>query len=272
MAKGKERLSIGKFFYWLRYRVGEYGLRGVVRLLPWIPYSVLTFIAAWSARITFAIWLKYPKRMEENLAAAMGEEIPTPEERRAVVLKAWKNFARGALEAAVATFTRPEKILSAVRIEGEENLKEAFAPGKGVLALSAHLGNFTMIGIIMLMGLVTKNGILLVDFTNLLRGKGEDRRVALLHAARIRLRPIIMTTAAMIFGMLPLALAIGEGAEERAPMARAVIGGLITSTLLTLLVVPVMYTLMDDFAAWVTSRKRGERVVPRVEPEPAVGD
>jgi len=149
MAKGKERLSIGKFFYRLRYRVGEYGLRGVVRLLPWIPYSVLAFIAAWSARITFAIWLKYPKRMEENLAAAMGEEIPTPEERRAVVLKAWKNFARGALEAAVATFTRPEKILSAVRIEGKENLKEAFAPGKGVLALSAHLGNFTMIGIIL---------------------------------------------------------------------------------------------------------------------------
>jgi HAE1 family hydrophobic/amphiphilic exporter-1 len=141
-----------------------------------------------------------------------------------------------------------------------------------LLITKGSLNVMTMVGIIMLMGLVTKNGILLVDFTNLLRGKGEDRRVALLHAARIRLRPIIMTTAAMIFGMLPLALAIGEGAEERAPMARAVIGGLITSTLLTLLVVPVMYTLMDDFAAWVKSRKRGERVVPRVEPEPAIGD
>jgi HAE1 family hydrophobic/amphiphilic exporter-1 len=83
-----------------------------------------------------------------------------------------------------------------------------------------------------------------------------------------------MTTAAMIFGMLPLALAIGEGAEERAPMARAVIGGLITSTLLTLLVVPVMYTLLDDFAAWVKNRRRRpiEGAMPAREPEPAIGD
>jgi len=74
--------------------------------------------------------------------------------------------------------------------------------------------------------------------------------------------------------MLPLALAIGEGAEERAPMARAVIGGLITSTLLTLLVVPVMYTLLDDFAAWVKSRRRApvQRAVSGREPEPAIGD
>jgi HAE1 family hydrophobic/amphiphilic exporter-1 len=130
----------------------------------------------------------------------------------------------------------------------------------------------TMVGIIMLMGLVTKNGILLVDFTNLMRSQGQERREALLHAARIRLRPIIMTTAAMIFGMLPLALAIGEGAEERAPMARAVIGGLITSTLLTLLVVPVMYTLLDDFAGWVRSRRRVRVDMHAPEPEPAVGD
>jgi HAE1 family hydrophobic/amphiphilic exporter-1 len=141
-----------------------------------------------------------------------------------------------------------------------------------LLITKGSLNVMTMVGIIMLMGLVTKNGILLVDFTNLLRGKGEDRHAALLQAARIRLRPIIMTTAAMIFGMLPLALAIGEGAEERAPMARAVIGGLITSTLLTLLVVPVMYTLLDDFAAWVKSRRRGASGVPQMEPEPAIGD
>jgi HAE1 family hydrophobic/amphiphilic exporter-1 len=143
-----------------------------------------------------------------------------------------------------------------------------------LLITKGSLNVMTMVGIIMLMGLVTKNGILLVDFTNLLRGKGQDRRAALLQAARIRIRPIIMTTAAMIFGMLPLALAIGEGAEERAPMARAVIGGLITSTLLTLLVVPVMYTLLDDFAAWVKSRRRApvERAVSGREPEPAIGD
>jgi HAE1 family hydrophobic/amphiphilic exporter-1 len=108
-----------------------------------------------------------------------------------------------------------------------------------------------MIGIIMLMGLVTKNGILLLDFSNQQREKGATRHDSLLTAGRIRLRPIIMTTVAMIFGMLPLAFAIGEGAEQRAPMARAVIGGLITSTMLTLFVVPVMSTLLEDAVAWI---------------------
>ncbi|MGQ0714628.1 MAG: efflux RND transporter permease subunit [Gemmatimonadaceae bacterium] len=143
-----------------------------------------------------------------------------------------------------------------------------------LLVTNGSLNVMTMVGIIMLMGLVTKNGILLVDFTNHMRSEGHGRRDALLQAGRIRLRPIIMTTAAMVFGMLPLALAIGEGAEERAPMARAVIGGLITSTLLTLLVVPAMYTLLDDFAAWMR-RKRGTTVhggVAGREPEPAIGD
>jgi HAE1 family hydrophobic/amphiphilic exporter-1 len=99
----------------------------------------------------------------------------------------------------------------------------------------------------MLMGLVTKNAILLVDFTNQARREGMARHKALLQAGTTRLRPIVMTTLAMIFGMMPLAFAIGAGAEMRAPMARAVIGGLITSTLLSLLVVPVVYTFLDDF-------------------------
>jgi HAE1 family hydrophobic/amphiphilic exporter-1 len=122
------------------------------------------------------------------------------------------------------------------------------------LALLLTKGNInvmTMIGIIMLMGLVTKNGILLLDFSNQQRDKGATRHDSLLTAGRIRLRPIIMTTVAMIFGMLPLAFAIGEGSEQRAPMARAVIGGLITSTMLTLFVVPVMSTLLEDMVSWV---------------------
>jgi HAE1 family hydrophobic/amphiphilic exporter-1 len=86
-----------------------------------------------------------------------------------------------------------------------------------------------------------------------------ERREAVIVAGRARLRPIVMTTLAMIFGMLPLALAIGAGAEMRAPMARAVVGGLLTSTLLTLLVVPVMYTVMDDFGGWIKGRFRMER-------------
>ncbi len=108
---------------------------------------------------------------------------------------------------------------------------------------------FTMIGIIMLMGLVTKNAILLIDFTNTLRERdGMDRDAALMKAGPIRLRPILMTTLAMVFGMLPVALGTGAGSESRAPMAVAVIGGLTTSTLLTLVVVPVVYTLLDDLA------------------------
>jgi HAE1 family hydrophobic/amphiphilic exporter-1 len=127
-----------------------------------------------------------------------------------------------------------------------------------LLLTKGNLNVFTMIGIIMLLGLVTKNGILLVDFANQQRAKGMTRRDALLAAARTRLRPIIMTTVAMIFGMLPLALALGEGSEQRAPMGRAVIGGLMTSTLLTLFVVPVVYTFFDDFSAWLARKWGGE--------------
>lgn len=115
-----------------------------------------------------------------------------------------------------------------------------------LLIFGSSVSVMSLIGIIMLMGLVTKNGILLVDFTNVLRERGMSRFDALLKAGPTRLRPILMTTFAMIFGMVPVALALGEGAEFRAPMGQAVIGGLITSTLLTLFIVPVAYSLLDD--------------------------
>jgi hydrophobic/amphiphilic exporter-1 (mainly G- bacteria), HAE1 family len=115
-----------------------------------------------------------------------------------------------------------------------------------LLVTGERVSIFSLIGVIMLMGLVTKNAILLVDYTITLRTRGMGRDEALLKAGPVRLRPIVMTTAAMVFGMLPTALKIGEGAESRAPMAIAVIGGLITSTLLTLVVVPVVYSLIDD--------------------------
>jgi len=114
---------------------------------------------------------------------------------------------------------------------------------------------FSLIGVIMLMGLVTKNAILLVDYTITLRHRGMSREEALLKAGPVRLRPIIMTTAAMVFGMLPTALKLGEGAESRAPMAIAVIGGLITSTLLTLVVIPVVYTIVDDLENFFKKKK-----------------
>ena len=122
----------------------------------------------------------------------------------------------------------------------------------GTLLITGDTINImSLIGLIMLMGLVTKNAILLIDYTKVLRGRGMDRRTALITAGRTRLRPIMMTTSAMVFGMLPLFFALGEGAEMRSPMARAVVGGLITSTLLTLIVVPVVYTILDDITAWV---------------------
>jgi hydrophobic/amphiphilic exporter-1 (mainly G- bacteria), HAE1 family len=120
-----------------------------------------------------------------------------------------------------------------------------------LLLFRSTLSMFSVIGVVMLMGLVTKNAILLVDFTIRARQDGLDRAEALLLAAKVRLRPILMTTLAMIFGMVPLAFALTEGSEQRAPMGQAVIGGVITSSLLTLVVVPVMYCYMDDLATWL---------------------
>jgi HAE1 family hydrophobic/amphiphilic exporter-1 len=123
-----------------------------------------------------------------------------------------------------------------------------------LLLTGTTLNILSMIGFVMLMGLVTKNAILLVDFANRARRGGVSLRESLLSAGQVRLRPIMMTTAAMIFGMLPLALGLGESGETQAPMGRAIIGGVITSTLLTLIVVPVLYTYLDGLAEWRKAR------------------
>ena len=130
-----------------------------------------------------------------------------------------------------------------------------------LLLTGTSLNILSMIGFVMLMGLVTKNAILLVDFANRSRRAGATLHDALLTAGQVRLRPILMTTAAMIFGMLPLALGLGESGETQAPMGRAIIGGVITSTLLTLIVVPVIYTYLD---AW-TERRKARRAVRKAE-------
>ena len=126
-----------------------------------------------------------------------------------------------------------------------------------LLMFGSTLSMFSVIGVVMLMGLVTKNAILLVDFAIRAREEGMERSQALLMAAKVRLRPILMTTLAMIFGMVPLAFALTEGSEQRAPMGQAVIGGVITSSLLTLVVVPVVYCYLDDLAQWLRRRVRG---------------
>ena len=142
-----------------------------------------------------------------------------------------------------ASFLQPVAIMA--------SLPFTLVGGMGALIVTGSTLNlFSIIGFIMLMGLVVKNAILLVDFANHSQRAGMNQFDAVLNAGQVRLRPIIMTTLAMIFGMLPMAIGIGEGAESQAPMGRAVIGGLITSTLLTLVVVPVLYTYLDNLPRW----------------------
>ncbi|MEO7103914.1 MAG: efflux RND transporter permease subunit [Gemmatimonadaceae bacterium] len=155
-----------------------------------------------------------------------------------------------------------------------------------LLITSDTLNIMSMIGVILLMGIVAKNAILLVDFAKWTR---EDKKVslreALIEAGRVRLRPILMTTFALIAGMIPVALGIGEGADFRAPLGRAVIGGVITSTLLTLIVIPTFYEILDEWREGLSHRfaRRKSVVVkpahsPRGEPvsgappRPAMGE
>ena len=139
----------------------------------------------------------------------------------------------------------------------------------GLFVTHNTLNIFSVIGLIMAVGLVAKTGILLVDFTNTLRRRGMGRTEALAEAARVRLRPILMTTATMTFGMLPLALKLEPGAESRAPMAVVVIGGLLSSTFLAVFVTPALYTLLDDLQGLLFRPSRAVGV-PRVAmPQPA---
>jgi HAE1 family hydrophobic/amphiphilic exporter-1 len=137
----------------------------------------------------------------------------------------------------------------------------SFVGAFGALMLTGNtISIFSFIGMILLMGLVKKNSILLVDYTNVLRARGVPRKEAILQAGPVRLRPILMTTFAMVFGMVPVAFGVGEGSETRAPMGIAVIGGLLTSLFLTLVVVPAAYDLFDDWQAWVARRKTHKRL------------
>ncbi len=133
----------------------------------------------------------------------------------------------------------------------------SFIGAFGALLLTGKTLNlFSFIGLILLMGLVKKNAILLVDYTNTLRARGMERKEAILTAGPVRLRPILMTTFAIVFGMMPIAIGIGEGAETRSPMAISTIGGLLTSLFLTLIVVPVVYDLFDELQEKMRKRSR----------------
>jgi HAE1 family hydrophobic/amphiphilic exporter-1 len=138
-----------------------------------------------------------------------------------------------------------------------------------LLVTGDTLNLMSLIGIILLMGIVAKNAILLIDFAKWARREqGLDRRSALIQAGRTRLRPIMMTTLALIAGMVPVALGLGEGADFRAPLGRAVIGGVITSTVLTLVVIPTIYEILDEWREAVIARLTRRAHVPEQVPVP----
>ncbi len=147
------------------------------------------------------------------------------------------------------SFTQPLAIMAALPL----SLIGALL---GLMIAGSTINMFSMIGFVMLMGLVTKNGILLVDFANRERQQGFSLKEALISAGVVRFRPIIMTTLAMIFGMIPLALATGGSGAQRAPIAHAVIGGLVSSTILTLIVVPVIVSYVDSLTEWLSGSSR----------------
>jgi HAE1 family hydrophobic/amphiphilic exporter-1 len=128
-----------------------------------------------------------------------------------------------------------------------------------LMATGESLNIMSMIGIILLVGIVAKNAILLIDFAKWSEEKGMDRREALIQAGRVRLRPILMTTFALVAGMVPVAMGGGEGGDFRAPLGIAVIGGVITSTLLTLLVIPTVYEILADSRDWLGVKVFGPR-------------
>ena len=128
-----------------------------------------------------------------------------------------------------------------------------------ILALnltSSSMGIFTMLGMLMLLGLVAKNAILIVDFANHLKEEGKNTYDALLEAVRERMRPILMTTIAMVIGMIPIAIAKGSGAEWKNGLAWILIGGLTSSMFLTIIVVPMMYYIVDRLKEKLTFRKK----------------
>jgi len=122
-----------------------------------------------------------------------------------------------------------------------------------------------------LMGLVAKNAILLVDYTNTLRARGRSRTDAIVEAGQTRLRPILMTTFTILFAMLPLAMKFEAGAESRAPMAVVIMGGVISSTLLTLVLVPVMYTYLDSLQTMLGLRSTAMKLSIENQMAPVAG-
>jgi len=129
----------------------------------------------------------------------------------------------------------------------------------GLAVFSMNLSVYAYIGLIMLMGLVTKNSILLLDYINILRDRGVETREAIVEAGKTRLRPILMTAVSTVFGIMPIAVGLGAGAEGRRPLGVAVVAGMVTSTLLTLVVVPIVYSMLEDLRARLQARREARK-------------
>lgn len=157
------------------------------------------------------------------------------------------------LAAQFESFVHPFTIMLALPLA-------SFGALAGLNLFGMTLSVYSYIGLIMLMGLVTKNSILLVDYINILRERGVETRQAILQAGQTRLRPILMTAVSTIFGILPIALALGAGSEGRRPLGVAVVAGMLTSTALTLVVVPVVYSMLDDAVGRLARRRSRSRI------------
>ena len=137
-----------------------------------------------------------------------------------------------------------------------------------MILLHEQLNIYAIFGLFMLVGIVTKNGILQIDYTNTLRRRGMEREEAILLANRVRLRPILMTTMLLVVSMIPIALGVGPGAAGRASMAKVIIGGQMLCLLLTLLVTPVSYSIFDDWGKGIFRRRTSDSVLA----DPISGD
>jgi KDO2-lipid IV(A) lauroyltransferase len=146
MLKRAKKPPRGGCWYSLRYRAGEYCLRGFIAVLPYLPARLLSRSTDFAGKLTFLLLGRYRRRMEQTLFSVIGAEVPDAAERKALLERAWRNFARGIYETGWALNASKEEIRRMVVLEGEENLRKALAKGNGIVALSAHLGNFTMIG------------------------------------------------------------------------------------------------------------------------------
>lgn len=174
-----KRSPTGRFVYSFRYRIGEYALRIFIALVPRIPYRWSAFITSLMARFTFMFLWKYRRRMEANIENALRDQIADPAERKAILRRAWNQFALGVLDTMAVVHLPKERIAATIALEGEEHLKRALAKGKGVIALSAHLGGFTMIG--------ARLAAVGYPFSTVVKHPPDERMARLITAYRARI-------------------------------------------------------------------------------------